>query len=69
MSELWKVLGAHEVRDVTDVPQDRLVSGIVVAQEDPHAVDADNAARCGAGLDLFVADVALVVPYGGRVCV
>ena len=43
------------------------VADVVIAQKNTHAVDADDAAGCGTGLDLIIGYIALVVPDRARV--
>ncbi|GAA3304771.1 hypothetical protein GCM10020218_104990 [Dactylosporangium vinaceum] len=46
-----------------DVPDERVDGGLVGAEEDAHAGDADDAAGLGARPGLLVGDVARVVPH------
>ena len=56
-----------EIGDVVDVIAQRRRADIVVAEEDADAVDADHPAGLGAGSDLIVTNVALVVIQCARV--
>ena len=55
------MLGPDQVRHMGDVVDELGAADIVLAEEVADAVDADDAAGLGAGLDLFVGDVAAVV--------
>ncbi|GHD44524.1 hypothetical protein GCM10010317_017710 [Streptomyces mirabilis] len=57
------VFRAYEIDGVIDVPHKRVDGGVVEAEEDTDTGDADDPARGGALLGLFVADVAGMLPH------
>jgi hypothetical protein len=54
------MLRADQVGHVGDVIDEGLAPDVVLAEEHADAVDADDAAGLGAGLDLLIDDVAAV---------